>query len=274
MVLDPQGRQQTAGELFAELHAARAALAPSMPAAVMAASTGMQPCTRCGTANAPAARFCIRCGAGLHQEAAKRAGDAADAADARERAPVPLVVAAPQAAGAAPPPASPARQALPVGPPDPPDPPPQAAPEYAPAAEQALPYATPPKLRARAPQPIRSAPDQAEAQAAIAAILALISVSLSFAALLAGWMLLFAAPALLLGGWSLYRLRFAALAEFRNVALAAYTLSAAWPPIWMAFSLPDGVRWLAVLPLLIGCACSVWIALPLLRQLALRLRQG
>jgi hypothetical protein len=87
-------------------------------------------------------------------------------------------------------------------------------------------------------------------------------------------MLLFAAPALLLGGWSLYRLRFAGLAEFRNVALAAYTLSATWPPIWMAFSLPDGVRWLAVFPLLIGCACSVWIALPLLRQLALRLRQG
>jgi tRNA A-37 threonylcarbamoyl transferase component Bud32/ribosomal protein L40E len=271
MVLDPQGRQQTAGELFAELHAARAALAPSLPATVMAASTGMQPCTRCGTANAPAARFCIRCGAGLQQEFPERAGNAADAAAAAgERAPVPFVVAAPQAAGAAPPPASPARQALPVGPPDPP---PQAAAAYMPAAGQALPYATTSKLRARAPQPIRSAPDQAEAHAAIAAILALISVSLSFAALLAGWMLLFAAPALLLGGWSLYRLRFAALAEFRNVALAAYTLSAAWPPIWMAFSLPDGVRWLAVLPLLIGCVCSVWIALPLLRQLALRLRQ-
>jgi tRNA A-37 threonylcarbamoyl transferase component Bud32 len=273
MVLDPQGRQQTAGELFAELHAARAALAPSLPAPVVAASTGAQPCTRCGTANAPTARFCIRCGAGLQHEAAERAGDAEDvAADARGHAPVPLAVAA-QAVGAAQPPASPARQALPVGPPSPP---PGAAPAFAPAAAQPLPYATPSKLRARAPQSIHSAPDQAEAEAhaAIAAILALVSVSLSFAALLAGWMLLFAAPALLLGGWSLYRLRFAGLAEFRNVALAAYTLSATWPPIWMAFSLPDGVRWLAVFPLLIGCACSVWIALPLLRQLALRLRQG
>ncbi len=272
MVLDPQGRQQTAGELFAELHTARAALAPSLPAPVVAASTGAQPCTRCGTANAPTARFCIRCGAGLQHETAERAGDAEDvAADARGHAPVPLAVAA-QAVGAAQPPASPARQALPVGPPSPPA---GAAPAYAPAAAQPLPYATPSKVRARAPQPIHSAPDQAdaEAHAAIAAILALVSVSLSFAALLAGWMLLFAAPALLLGGWSLYRLRFAGLAEFRNVALAAYTLSATWPPIWMAFSLPDGVRWLAVFPLLIGCVCSVWIALPLLRQLALRLRQ-
>ncbi|HZC79564.1 MAG TPA: protein kinase [Ktedonobacterales bacterium] len=275
MVLDPQGRQQTAGELFVELRAARAALAPSPPAPVVAASTGAQPCTRCGTANAPTARFCIRCGAGLQQEVPERGGDAEDvAADVRGQTPVPLAVAA-QAVGPAQPPASPARQALPVGPPNPP---PGAASAYAPAAAQALPYATPSKLHARAPQPIHSAPDQAqaaaEAQAAIAAVLALVSVSLSFAALLAGWMLLFAAPALLLGGWSLYRLRSAALAEFRNVALAAFTLSATWPPIWMAFSLPDSVRWLAVFPLLIGCVCSVWIALPLLRQLALRLTKS
>jgi hypothetical protein len=42
----------------------------------------------------------------------------------------------------------------------------------------------------------------------------------------------------------------------------------------MAFSLPNEMRWLAVFPLLIGTVWPVWLALPLLRQIALRLTKG
>lgn len=155
----------------------------------------------------------------------------------------------------------------------PPTPPASASPsdapkDPAPAAHPGpLPLATPSKLRAAGHRGGVMGADQTEALAVISAILSLVCMSLSFAALLVGGMLIFALPAVALGGWSLSRLRADALAGFRTIALIAYMLGATWPPIWMAVILPQPLRWMAVLPLLIGTVWPIWLSVPLLRQL-------
>ena len=62
MSLDPLARQQTMSALMAELQAARSMLVTGNRPATVADEERRIPCTRCGTANVPAARFCMRCG--------------------------------------------------------------------------------------------------------------------------------------------------------------------------------------------------------------------
>ena len=65
MELDPARRQQSIAAIRRELAAVRQALA-ALPApsaeAVAILGERMTPCARCGTANPPEARFCLRCG--------------------------------------------------------------------------------------------------------------------------------------------------------------------------------------------------------------------
>ena len=62
MSLDPAARQQTMGNLMVELQAARALLITGKMPVASAEEERRIPCTRCGTANVVAARFCMRCG--------------------------------------------------------------------------------------------------------------------------------------------------------------------------------------------------------------------
>lgn len=79
------------------------------------------------------------------------------------------------------------------------------------------------------PQPLTY---QHESVAVIAAILALTSASLSFAAVLSPWMLFFALPALVLAVWSLFRQSTSTPVDFTRLAVAALLVSCLWPFFW------------------------------------------
>ena len=79
------------------------------------------------------------------------------------------------------------------------------------------------------PQPLTY---QHEILAVTAAILALTSASLSFAAILAPWMLFFALPALILAVWSLFRQTTNTPADFTRLAFVVLGVSFLWPLLW------------------------------------------
>jgi len=79
------------------------------------------------------------------------------------------------------------------------------------------------------PQPLTY---QHEAVAVIAAILALTSASLSFAAIVTPWMVFFALPALVLAVWSLFRQSTSTPVDFTRLAVAALVASCLWPFFW------------------------------------------
>lgn len=79
------------------------------------------------------------------------------------------------------------------------------------------------------PQPLTY---EHETVAVIAAILALTSASLSFAAILAPWMVFFALPALVLAVWSLFRQTTSTPVDFTRLAFIALVVSFFWPFFW------------------------------------------
>ncbi|MGZ3713920.1 MAG: serine/threonine protein kinase, partial [Ktedonobacterales bacterium] len=79
------------------------------------------------------------------------------------------------------------------------------------------------------PQPLTY---QHETVAVIAAILALTSASLSFAAILTPWMVFFALPALILAVWSLFRQSTSTPVDFTRLAFIAMVVSFFWPFFW------------------------------------------
>lgn len=79
------------------------------------------------------------------------------------------------------------------------------------------------------PQPLTY---QHETVAVIAAILALTSASLSFAAILTPWMVFFALPALILAVWSLFRQSTSTPVDFTRLAFIALVVSFFWPFFW------------------------------------------
>ncbi|MGH2487910.1 MAG: protein kinase domain-containing protein [Ktedonobacterales bacterium] len=79
MTMDPAGRQQTMGELFHDLQIARASLDQATNYPTTVPGERLVPCTRCGTANPLAARFCMRCGGPVEDKpAASQARPAGD----------------------------------------------------------------------------------------------------------------------------------------------------------------------------------------------------
>ena len=246
MMLDPKERQQSAGILLEELRQARAALAAS--ASQNGDSTGklarirehLQPCTRCGTGNPDAARFCMRCGGPLLHS---QPGGAAH----RSEPPVVFPAAPAAAYRAASPPGQPHAGAYRR---------PTAAPGY-PAAGAAWPAGTretaSPFTENRAgilrlltladprklPVAVRGATNAApeEALVMLSAILALVCVSLGLLAIFAGWLLVFTVPAMALGAWSLLHHRPSAPAEYRKLALAAVLLGGGWLLVYLFIGL-------------------------------------
>lgn len=79
------------------------------------------------------------------------------------------------------------------------------------------------------PQPLTY---EHETAAVIAAILALTSASLSFAAIVTPWMVIFALPALILAVWSLFRQTTSTPVDFTRLALIALAVSCLWPFFW------------------------------------------
>ena len=247
MALDPRERQQSASILLEELRQARAALAANADQQ-NGDSTGkmarmrdhMQPCMRCGTGNPDAARFCMRCGGSLSQGHAS--------ANARASNP-PMLVAQPAALahGVVSPSPVPAGQppmssmqplAAPLGQPAPRvDQPPSAAPSHQPFTltradlRRLLMHADPRKLPVALRTATSAAPD--EALVMLAAILALVSVSLSLLAIFSGWFLIFCVPAMGLGAWSLLHHRPTAPTEYRKLALAAIILGGGWLIVYL-----------------------------------------
>jgi hypothetical protein len=102
---------------------------------------------------------------------------------------------------------------------------------------------------------VQLAGDPEEARTVVATILAVVCISLSFVALLAGWMLIFAAPALVLAGWSWRRNHAGMPAELRAVAPSALLLGALWPAMWLLIFAFGGWKLLALVWLL---AAGTW----------------
>lgn len=131
---------------------------------------------------------------------------------------------------------------------------PQARPPYAPSPQPGVAAAHAP-YRARQPYPERrpaphhwpqgggafgatlavQPPTTREAYGSIAGFLAVVCLTLSFVAPFARPMLLFLAPALLLGAWSVYQLRtlHETAREFRWLAYSALALGGIWFLVWL-----------------------------------------
>jgi hypothetical protein len=105
---------------------------------------------------------------------------------------------------------------------------------------------------------VQLAGDPEEARTVVATILAVVCMSLSFVALLAGWMLIFAAAALSLAGWSWRRNHAGMPAELRAVAPSVLLLGALWPTMWLLIFAFGGWKLLALVWLL---AAGTWPSL-------------
>jgi hypothetical protein len=96
--------------------------------------------------------------------------------------------------------------------------------------------------------------DPGEATTVAATVLAAVCVALSFGALLAGWMLVFAVPALGLATWSWQREHEEMPAELRLIAPSVLLLGALWPAMWLAIFAAGGWKWLALVWLVVAGA--------------------
>lgn len=249
MSLDPRERQQSASILLEELRQARAHAATSADqqngdttGKLARVRDHLQPCMRCGTGNPDAARFCMRCGGPLSQSHAT-----ASARVSNPPAPIAPVrppaygTGAPVPAGQRPAGVAPAAAGLAATPAFRADQPAGAAYPRRPFRltlaylRGLLTQADPRKLSAALRSATSAAPD--EALVMLAAILALISVSLSLLAIFSGWFLLFSLPAMGLGAWSLLGQRPGAPHEYRKLALAAIILGGGWLLVYLFIAL-------------------------------------
>ena len=240
MSLDPRERQQSASILLEELRQARAHLAANADQ-LNGDSTGkmarvrdhLQPCMRCGTGNPDAARFCMRCGGPLSQSHASARGS---------KPPVPVAppaygTGAPVPAGQPPAGVAQAVAGLAAQPALRADQPAGAAFPRQPFTlgranlRNLLTQTDPRGLPAALRSATSAAPD--EALVMLAAILALVSVSLSLLAIFSSWFLLFSLPAMGLGAWSLQGQRPGAPHEYRKLALAAIILGGGWLLVYL-----------------------------------------
>ncbi len=273
MSLDPMGRQQSAHDLFVELRNARAALSTeasqtiSVAPASLSAGGHMVPCARCGTANPETARYCMRCGGSLARpqrpvlaepqiRLIQASGSAVRTPEA-VRQPAAVAVAAsapaiPDNSGASNSPASPAPTAEALRPRD-------ALDGTAGAGKVAYPASVAP------------AQDPTEARTVAATTLGLVCVALSFAALLSGWMLGFAVPAVVLASWSWRHEHADMPAELRIIAPCTLLVATLWPPIWMVIFAMGGWKASALLWLVVvGAWPGVRLARHYLSQLRAR----
>lgn len=242
MALDPKERQQSAGLLLGELRQACSALSAGTGeqngdsnGKIARVREHMQPCLRCGTGNPDAARFCMRCGGPLSQTpdiASRRASNPPALA-----APPPALAASPAQAGY---PADGAYQGLAALPGELPAAPVNPLPGAQPHQPRKLTLADLRLLATRAdprklPALLRTitAATTEEALVMLAAILALVSVSLSLLAIFSGWFLIFCVPAMALGTWSLLHHQPTAPPEFRKLAIAAILLGGSWLLVYL-----------------------------------------
>jgi serine/threonine protein kinase len=195
MSLDPAARQQTMEDLMTDLKAARSLLTTGKIPAVSADDERRIPCTRCGTANVLAARFCMRCGNPLRNDVVK------------EPQPVAAAVMA-AAAPAAPAPAEAYARMLPL-----------------PSPYATFPAAISQRLLRRSPA------DNQEVMTVLASMLGAIAFALGLLAVISGWLLVFTLPALGLAAWSSWqwwRVPQKAPPEFRWLSAGIVVLSMLW----------------------------------------------
>lgn len=232
MELDPSRRQQSIAAIRRELAAARQALPALAAAAGSAPATASGeralPCGRCGTANPPEARFCLRCGGPVAARESEEPGPALRLVVADAAAPAPELPAPAHAAIPMPPQARPAPRAQR----------PYAPAGHAPAGVVAVAYAAAPAAgplalpmgKSRLPA---SSFHETEAQAAIAAALGLVCFAFSLTALLSGWTIVFVVPAFALAGWSWLRQVAGMPLELRWLTQMTLFLSGGWLVVWL-----------------------------------------
>ncbi|HST88617.1 MAG TPA: serine/threonine-protein kinase [Ktedonobacterales bacterium] len=217
MELDPARRQQSIAAIRRELAAVRQALA-ALPApgaeAVAILGERMTPCARCGTANPPEARFCLRCGGPVVAAGEPGPAPRLVAADAAEPPPVP------NGAPFAMPAPRPRRPYAPAG-------------VAAAAVVAAVPARGPLALPAGKGLPLALGVHETEARAAIAAALGVVCFAFSLMALYSGWTILFVAPALALAGWSWLRQVAGMPPELRWLTQVTLFLSGGWLAVWL-----------------------------------------
>jgi serine/threonine protein kinase len=223
MSLDPAARQQTMEGLMTDLQAARSMLTTGKIPAVSADDERRIPCTRCGTANVVAARFCMRCGNPLQSDVRpfgssseslgvlnvlKDEQDQSGAPfpkDNRLQAqPVAAAVMAPEAIA----PAVAHARMLPL-----------------PSAYATFPAAISQRLLRRPPA------DNQEVMTVLASMLGAIAFALGLLAVIFGWLLVFTLPALGLAAWSSWqwwRVPQKAPPEFRWLSAGIVVLSIVW----------------------------------------------
>jgi serine/threonine protein kinase len=233
MSLDPADRQQAMGELMAEIQSARALLTTGKLPVTSVDEGRRIPCTRCGTANALAARFCMRCGNPM--PAGETAGESSNADDAgRSNTEAPTAQSLHLIASSE----TPADQPLLGG--EKPTilegPSPTAA--TTPARMLASPYAA--SFAGEISQRLlhHVPTDNQEVLMVLSAILGSIAATLGLLAIISGWLLVFALPALGLAGWSCWHWWQRPLkvpVEFKWVSSATIMLSVVWIATYFLF---------------------------------------
>jgi serine/threonine protein kinase len=215
MSLDPAARQQTMEGLMTDLQAARSMLTTGKIPAVSADDERRIPCTRCGTANVLAARFCMRCGNPLRN-------DAKPFGNSLESIQVLNVVKDEHDQLGAPYPKDNHLHPQPAA----------LAPVEAHARRLPLtsPYATFPAAISQ--RLLRRPPaDNQEVMTVLASMLGAIAFALGLLAVISGWLLVFTLPALGLAAWSSWqwwRVPQKAPPEFRWLSAGIVVLSMLW----------------------------------------------
>ncbi|MGO8948400.1 MAG: serine/threonine protein kinase [Ktedonobacterales bacterium] len=225
MSLDPTARQQSMSSLMAELRSARSLLITGKMPVLKIDDERRIPCTRCGTANVLAARFCMRCGNPIRVDLPPLTEDTygPEVLHLVNGVESPLqstleqpemkepLQQTPMATPASPPLESHARM-LPL-----------------PSAYATLPAALSERLLQRPPA------DSEEALVVLASVLAAIAFALSLLAAIAGWLLIFLAPAFGLAGWSCWQWwqnPDKAPPEFKWLSIGIAALSAIWTTLY------------------------------------------
>ena len=240
MSLDPADRQQAMGDLMAELQSARALLTTGKLPVTSVDEERRIPCTRCGTANVLASRFCMRCGNPI--AAVSPAGESSNAEDAdMSNSEAPSAQRLHLLAGG-------------DGPADHPGPngekpailegtPPAASTSPARIPETGVRMSASPYAASFAggvsQRLLHYVPtDSQEALMVLSAVLGSIAAALSLLAVISGWLLVFALPALGLAGWSCWHWWHRPLKvplEFKWVSAATIMLSVIWIAAYFLF---------------------------------------
>ena len=239
MSLDPADRQQTMSELMAEIQSARALLTTGKLPVTSVDEERRIPCTRCGTANVLAARFCMRCGnpiPAVSPPGESSHGEDADTSNTEATGARGLRLVTGGEVPADQPRLSGKNAAMlegtPAAAPTTPTPLRETSARMLASTYVSLAGEVSQRLLHHVPT------DDQEALIVLSAVLGCIAATLSLLAIISGWLLVFVLPALGLAGWSCWywwQRPLKVPPEFKWVGTATIMLSVLWITAYFLF---------------------------------------